>query len=340
MTEHTTVGIDLAKSVFYVVVLGAHGQVTQRKKLRRNQVLRFVAQLPAESVIAMEACGSAHHWGREIQALGYTARLLPPQHVKGYLRGQKNDYNDALAIAEACRHGAVRAVVIKRVEQQDAQAVIRIRQQLSGQRTALINQVRGLLAERGIIVSQGVSAFRRQVPELLAQESALSPRFKVLLARQYEQFLWLDSELGWYTEQLKQQAKTDETCRRLQTLPGVGPIVSTVVQGWMGDGQQFRRGRDAAAALGLVPRQHSSGGKPKLLGITKRGDSYVRSQVVHGARAVVRHAAGKDDSLSRWINRLVARRGHNKAVVALANKLVRMAWVIVTRNENYCPEPV
>ncbi len=336
MAKHTTVGIDLAKSVFFVVVLNAQGKPFQRKKLRRGQLLRFIAQLPAEAVIAMEACGGAHHWAREIRALGYEVQLLPAQHVKGYLRGQKNDYNDAGAIAEACYHGAIRPVPIKSIEQQDAQALQRIRRRLVEERTRLVNQMRGQLAEYGVVLPRGVSALRRRVPQLLEDgASPLSPPFRELLARQYRHLLMLEEELAWYTRQLTAQSRQDEVCQRLQALPAFGPLVSSAFKAWVGDGQQFRRGREASAALGIVPRQYSTGGKTVLLGITKRGDSYVRSLVIHGARAVVARAASKDDPLSRWINELVARRGHNKAVVALANKLVRIAWVIVARGECY-----
>lgn len=340
MAKDTTVGIDLAKTVFYVVIQGPSGTEKQRKRLRRSQLLKFMTQL-APCTVAMEACGGAHHWAREFEQLGHHVELLPPQHVKGYLRGQKNDYNDARAIAEACYHGAIRTVRIKSVEQQDEQALQRMRRSLEGERTRLVNQQRGLLAEYGVVISRGVAAFRREVPRLLEDgEAPLTERFRALLARQYRRLLALEEELAWYDAQLRQQVKTDDVCRRLVELPGFGPVVSTAFKSWIGDGQQFRRGRDASAALGIVPRQHSSGGKNVLLGISKRGDSYVRSLVIHGARSVVLRARHKDDPLSRWINELVARRGFNKAVVALANKLVRMAWVIVARQESYCPRPV
>ena len=240
---------------------------------------------------------------------------------------------------EAAHHGAIRAVAIKGIEQQDTQSFHRIRRQLVGEQTRLANQIRGLLAEYGIVMRRGVSVVRREIPELLGDaDNGLSERFRTLLFRQYQRFLGIDEELSWYKDQLTIEVKTDDTCRRLSDVPGFGPVVSSAFKSWIGDGKQFRRGRDASAALGVVPRQHSTGGKDLLLGISKRGDSYVRSLVIHGARSVVTHAKLKTDPLSRWINHLVATRGFNKAVVALANKLIRIAWVVVARGENYRPQ--
>jgi transposase len=337
MNKVTTLGIDLAKQLFFVIALGADGKRLWRKRLRRGQLLDAIAQLePCQ--IAMEACAGAHYWAREFERQGHEVKLLPPQHVKGYLRGQKNDYNDAQAIAEACQHGAIRPVQIKAVEQQDEQALHRIRRQLVSERTRLINQTRGLLAEYGIVLAQSEGVFRRSLPELLSGEDRrLSVRFRSLLQRQYDRLLELDKELAWYEEELKRQLKEDEVCRRLNQLPAFGPVVSSGVKSWLGDGSQFQRGRDAAAALGIVPRQHSTGGKERLLGITKRGDKYVRTLLIHGARSAAIAAKKKDDPLSQWINGLIARRGFNKAVVALANKLIRIAWVIVARGEDYQP---
>lgn len=338
--KDTTIGLDLAKNTFYLIVLDPKGNILRRKKLSRGQVLRyFVQQSPC--TVAMEACRSANYWGRQLREMGHHVVLLPAQHVKAYLRGQKNDYNDARAIAEAALHGSIRPARIKSVEQQDEQAFHRLRQQNSGELTRMANQMRGLLEEYGIAVAQGISALRRAIPEILEDaENGLTERFRHLLNRQYHRFLALEEELSWFDKQLKKEAKEDDVSRRLCELPGFGPVVSSVFKSWLGDGKQFKRGRDASAALGIVPRQHSTGGKDRLLGISKRGDSYVRCQVIHGARAVVMRAPKKTDSLSLWINSVVARRGFNKAVVALANKLVRMAWVIVARQERYQPSYV
>lgn len=337
MTKLTTIGIDLAKNVFAVVALNPSGKEIWRKTLRRKRLLSFLAQ-QHDGLVALEACGSAHYWARQIQHLGHEVVLLPPQHVKGYQRGQKNDYNDARAIAEACRHGAIRPVRVKTLEQQDEQAFQSIRRSLDKDRTRLSNQLRGLLGEYGIAIAQGVATLRRELPGILeAADNGLTERMRQLIHRQYQRLLAVDEELAWYNRQLETQARRDEACQRLTALPGFGPVVASALKHWMGDGQQFGRGRDASAALGVVPRQHSSGGKAVLLGITKRGDAYVRSLVIHGARAVVARVDQKTDPLSRWIQRLKAARGFNKAAVALANKMVRIAWVIITRGERYRP---
>ncbi len=336
MKQHTVIGLDLAKQSFALVELKANGKDGWRKTLKRPQVLQFLAkQMPC--TVAMEACAGAHYWGRQIEALGHEVKLLPPQHVKANLRGQKNDYNDAWAIAEACFYGRVRSVSVKSVAQQEQQLLSQQRRQLIRERVRMGNQIRALLTEYGVVLAKGAAALR-QLPDILEDgENELGPVARAILQRQYLRWQALREELAWYDSELKVRARQDDTCRRLTELPGFGPIVSSVFQAWLGDGKQFKRGRDASAALGLVPRQHSTGGREVLLGITKRGDRYVRATVVHGARSVVRLAEKKSDPLSRWICRLVETRGHNKAVVALANKLVRMAWVIVAKGETYQP---
>jgi transposase len=230
----------------------------------------------------------------------------------------------------------MRFVAVKTVEQQDVQALHRLRAARVGERTALCNQMRGLLAEYGIVLPQGVSAVRKRIPELLEEaENALSDFFRSLLADCYRQLKEIDAHIDFYTQELKRHAQHNEAVRRLQTAPGFGPIVGSVFHAFVGNGQAFRKGRDVSAALGLVPRQHSSGGKTVLLGISKRGDRYLRSLLVHGARSVVRLAVGKDDRLSRWINKLRSTRGYNKAAVALANKMARIGWAILSQNSVY-----
>ena len=337
MNKTTTIGIDLAKTVFALVAIGSSGQELWRKTLRRNQVLPFLAN-QHKAHIALEACGSSHHWARHIRALGHEVVLLPAQHVKGYLRGQKNDDNDARAIAQARLHGAIRPVPIKSVAQQDVQVLLGIRRGLSRDRTGLANQIRGHLAEYGLIIAKGLAPLRAALPALIdARDTGLTERFRALLRRQYDRLLALDAELTWYDQQLQVQARQDEVCQRLSALPGIGVINAVALTSWVGDGKQFSCGRDASAALGLVPRHYGTGGKVVLSGMTKRGDSYLRSLVVHGARSVVSRSAGKSDDLSRWIERVKARRGFNKAVVALANKRVRMAWVLIAKGEHYQP---
>lgn len=337
MEKRKTVGIDLAKNSFYFVVLNEHGKRVVRKKLNRRQILPYLVNHES-CVVAMEACSSAHYWGREIQKLGHEVQLLPPQHVKGYLRGQKNDYNDAQAIAEASQHGAIRSVAIKTIEQQDEQSILHMRRLLNVERTRLINHIRGLLGEYGIVVIKSAAAIRKEIPLILEDaDNPLTDIFRKFIHRQYLRLLDIEEELKLYQHYVESTVKTDDTCQRLISMPGIGPIVSISLKAWMGDGQQFKRGRDASAALGLVPRQHSTGGKTVLLGISKRGNSHLRSLVVNGARAVVTHAKNKKDKLSIWINRLVEKRGFNRAVIAFSNKMIRMAWALVTKKQEYIP---
>ena len=335
--NNTVLGLDLAKTIFHVVELAMGGKVLRRRKFSRQKLKQHMANL-SPTTLAMEACASAHYWGRLFTRMGHQVLLFPPQHVKGYVRKQKNDYNDAQAIAEACLHGAIRAVPIKSVVEQDEQALHRIRQQRVGEQTRLANQIRGLLGEYGIVIPQGVNQVFKAVPRLLEDaDNELSGAFRALLNREYQHLLSVRDDLQWCNEQLQQETRQDPVCQRLMALPGFGPVVSSAVKSWMGSGLQFQKGRHASAALGLVPRQHTSGDKVRLMGITKCGDKYTRSLLVNGARSVVSHAKHKSDPLSRWINRLVEDRGFNKAVVALANKLIRIAWVIVARKAHYQP---
>lgn len=274
--------------------------------------------------------------GRELTRLGHQVSLLPTQHVKAYVQGNKNDYNDAIAIAEASNRPRIHAVPLKTLEQQDQQAIQRMRKQAVADRTALCNQTRGLLAEYGLVLPQGVTQLRKRLPDLLEDASnGLSALFRQLLRQRYEQLVELDGHIEFYTGQLVQQAQQSEAIQQLQTIPGFGPVVASAYHTYVGDGQTFACGRDVSASLGLVPRQHSTGGKTVLLGISKRGDQELRGLLVHGARSVVRIAHKKQDQLSRWVCRLVERRGINKATVALANKLARIAWAVSTQNKPY-----
>ncbi len=335
MSKITTIGLDLAKNVFHVVCCDEHGKVVKKKMLKRSQVLEYFANL-STGLVGMEACASAHHWARELGALGHQVKLIPPQYVKPYVRGNKNDYNDALAIAAAVIRPEMRFVSVKTREQQDLQALHRLRERRLQERTALCNQLRGLLAEYGLILPKGVNILRRRLPELLEDgENGLSDLFRRLLAQSYRQLQELDGAIDFYTQEMKRPSQQDEACRRLQTIPGYGPIVASVFHSVVGNGEAYRRGRDVSASLGLVPRQHSSGGKEVLLGISKRGDRYLRSLLVHGARSVVIRAAKKDDRLSCWINKVKAERGFNKAVVALANKMARIGWAVLVNKTVY-----
>jgi transposase len=331
----TTVGLDLAKTVFHVVCFDEHSKEVQKRMLQRKQVRLFFTQLQPCKV-AMEACAGSNYWGRELKALGHEVMLIPAQHVKPYLRGNKNDFNDARAIAEASSRPSMPNVAIKTTEQQDIQATHRMRSQCVRDRTALCNSIRGLLGEYGIVLPKGVSVLRKSIHGLLEDaENGLSLHFRHLLARRYEQLIEADGHIDFFTHELEVQSKQDDACQRLQEIPGYGPIISSAFYSVVGDGGAYKRGRDVAASIGLVPRQHSSGGKDVLLGISKKGDVYLRSLLVHGARAVVTQAGKKKDRLSLWINRIVAERGWNRAVVATANKMARIGWAVLSHNSHY-----
>lgn len=335
MTKHTVIGLDLAKNSNALVAYSAAGKELWRKTYSRAKMLEKLAQQEL-CIVVMEACSGAHFVAQRVQQMGHTAVLYPPKHVKSYQRGQKNDYNDARALVEAHQHGHLRPVPIKTVAQQDNALILLQRKQLKEEQVRQGNQIRALLAERGITLPKGVSALKAGLPLILEDaENGLTEVVRHVLAQAYERYLAVIKEQAWYDQNLKSQAQTNEVCQRLCDAPGMGPIVANELLSWMGDGQQFKRGRDASAALGLVPRQYSTGGREVLLGITKRGNRHVRSQVINGAQAVLRCAAKKEDALSRWVMRIKAKHGHNKAVVALANKLVRIAWVIIARGERY-----
>ena len=337
MNEITTIGLDLAKNVFQVVCCDKNGKIVKKKMLKRFQMLSYFANLPA-CLVGTEACGSAHHWARELSKLGHQVKLIPPQYVKPYVRGNKNDYNDALAIAEAVVNPEMRFVAVKTPEQQDVQAVYRLRERRIADRTALCNQLRGLLAEYGLILTKGVNVVRKRLPELMEDaENGLSDRFRRLLAQSYRELRELDEHIDFYTQEMVRESQQSEACQRLQTIPGYGPIVASVFHSVVGSGEAYRRGRDVSASIGLVPRQHTTGGKVVLLNISKRGDRYLRSLLVHGARAVVIQAVKKDDRLSRWINKVRAERGYNKATVALANKMARIGWAVLAHKSVYQP---
>jgi len=264
--------------------------------------------------------------------------LIAPQHVKPFLRGNKNDYNDARAIIEAATRPGMPTVEVKTTTAQDLQAIHRLRSQCIKNRTALANSIRGLLSEYGIVIPQRIQNLRKHLPPIMEDAAnELSDIFRELLRSSYDQLVELDERVLFYTKKLEHLAKQDDACQRLQTIPGFGPIVSSAYRITMGSGQQFSKGRQASAFLGIVPRQHSTGGKTVLLGISKRGDCYLRAQLIHGARSVVIQAAKKKDPLSRWINRIRQDRGWNKAVVATANKIARIAWAVLRYGSTYDP---
>ena len=337
MNKITTVGLDTAKSVFHVIGLNRAGKVVERKQLRRGKLLAYFANLPA-TVIGLEACGGSHYWGRELERLGHRVRLMPARDTRALVRTQKNDYHDALAIAEAVRRPAQRFVALKTPAEQDLQALHRLRRGAIRERTALSNRLRGLLAEHGIVMPKGLASLRRRVPELLEDAAnGLSGLLRELLAEALAQLQRLDAWISGFDVRIRRQVSADAQAQRLLTVPGFGPVVASVWRARIGDGRQFGRGREAAAAIGLVPRQATTGGRPRLLGITKTGDSELRSLLIHGARSVIIHAHKKDDALSRWVCQLQARRGTHKATVALANKMARIAWAISAREIPFEP---
>jgi transposase len=331
----SVLGIDLAKQVFHLVGMDAHGTMLVRKRLYRAQMMAFIAQLPP-TLIGMEACGGAHYWARRFREHGHEVRLMAPQFVTPYRKANKNDMRDAEAIAEAMTRPTMRFVPVKSVAQQDLQALHRVRERLMKARTALINETRGLLHEYGIIVPQGAATFRQHVLEKLTTEDAkLTPHSLELFRQLLEELAALEARVATYDAQLAQVAQTHPVCQRLMTIPGLGELTATALVAAVSDATQFKNGRQFAAWLGLVPRQHSTGGKSRLLGISKHGDSYLRKLLVHGARSCLRWVGRKRDRRSQWAQSLMERRGWNKAAVALANKNARVAWALMGTEQVY-----
>ena len=338
MAHVSVLGIDLAKQIFHIVGMDDRGTVVLRKRCPRGTLRSFIAQLPPV-VIGMEACGGAHYWARRFREHGHTVKLMAPQFVKPYVKSNKHDMADAEAIGEAVTRPTMRFVPIKEVAQQDLQALHRIRERLVKARTALINEMRGLLGEYGIVFPKGIAQFRQALLSTLAQEQAkLTELGRNVFRQLHEEWLALEQRLAYYNEQLAAICQADPACQRLLTIPGVGPLTATALVAAVSDATHFKNGRQFAAWLGLVPRQHSTGGKPRLLGISKRGDIYLRKLFVHGARATIRWIGLKNDRRSLWLRALMQRRGTNRAVVALANKNARIAWVLLATAQVYTPE--
>lgn len=329
------IGMDIAKNVFQLHGVGSFEQIVLKKKLKRADVLAYFRTL-AVCQIGMEACGGAHHWARSLIAMGHSVLLMAPQFVKPYVKTNKNDAADAEAICEAMSRPGMRFVPVKTVEQQDIQALHRVRSELVKQRTAKGNQIRGLLAEYGLVVQKRIECLRVALPELLEDaDNGLTCEFRALLDGLRLDLVGLDERVGQLDRQIVQMCRASVAAKRLQEIPGIGPVTASALIAAVGDGSGFKRGRDMAAFLGLVPRQHSSGGKEKLLGISKRGDSYLRTLLIHGARSVQRVSVNKTDPSSRWLNAVSARRHKNIAAVALANKTARMAWAVLSKGQAY-----
>jgi len=333
--NNSVIGLDIAKHIFHLFTQGTDGKMI-KKKLKRSELLMYFANYPV-SIIGLEACGSAHHWARELTKLGHEVILLNARYVKSFVVGNKNDFNDAAAIYDAVTRPNKRVVAIKTVAQQDIQLVHNIRKELVDKRTALVNQTRGLLSERGIIINKGITQIRQQLPLILEDaENGLTTLSRELFAEQYEKLKALDDEIKTQDQRINRLCNANELSKRFLAVPGVGPVTATIVAADIGDsGKGYESSRDYAASLGVVPRQHSSGDKQVYLGISKRGNRYIRTLLIHGARSVLKNCTKKTDKLSLWLQALVARRGFNKAAVALANKNARILWAMANKNKAY-----
>lgn len=335
MVKAATIGLDIAKQVFQVHGADRTGRGVLRRKLRRNEMVRFFSELPP-CLIGIEASGSAHYWARVLGELGHTVRLMAPQFVKPYVKSQKNDANDAEAICEAVARPSMRFVPQKSIEQQDLQCLHRVRSRLVACRTQLINQIRGLLAEYGIILPQHPGQVRNGLPRVLEDaRNQLTGFGRELFQSLYEELAELDTKIGDADHRIQIAFQNHPDCRRIAAVEGVGPLIATAVVAAISNGHAFTNGRQFSAWLGLVPRQNSSGGKSRLLGISKRGDPYLRTLLIHGARSVVYRAKAKTDQRSLWIIDKQQRLGTTKACVAVANKNARIIWSLMAREQEY-----
>ena len=330
-----TLGVDLAKNVFQLHGVDGKGAVVLRKRLSRKEFLPYIAQL-LPCLIIVEACGSAHYWCRQFEKLGHQTKMISPQFVRPYVKYHKNDPNDAAAIVEAGTRPQMNFVPKKSIEQQDIQSLHRVRSRLVRQRTALVNQIRGLLAEHGLVIPKRINFVRKQLVDILEDaENELTVLARQLFFDLREELRELDKKIEYYEEQLKQLFLNNAICQRLATIPGIGMLTATAVLATVGDVGVFKNGRHFAAYLGLIPRQHSSGDRQQLLGISKRGDVYLRTLLVHGARSVLRVSGKKTDRTSLWVMDLKARKNENVACVALANKNARTIWALLSTQKDY-----
>lgn len=334
MGNITLLAVDIAKNVFQLQGRDKMGKVVLKKRLKRDQLMPFIANLPSCTIV-MEACGSAHYWARKFKD-SHHVKLISPQHVTPFRKGQKNDQNDAEAIAEAASRPTMVYVPLKSVECQDIQSIHRMRQLHIKQQTMLVNQIRGLLAEYGVVVPEGIHCLRKRLHPIIQDAgNELTDFMRKELANLYESLLTFKKQIEHYDKQIKQIALNSPVCRELMKLRGVGEKIATIMVADLGDAKAYQKGRQYAANLGLVPKQHSSGDKQRLGNISKRGDSYVRQMLIHGARSALKHVKNKDDKLSIWLKRIQAKGGTNKAAVALANKNARVIWAIVANQSSF-----
>lgn len=333
----TTLGIDLAKNIFQLHGVDKNGCVTFRKALSRSKFPAFTAQL-SPCLIGIEACGGSHYWARMLRKQGHEVKIMAAKFIKPYIKSNKNDRNDAEAICEAVGRPSMRFVPQKTVYQQDIQSLHRIRHRLVRYRTSLCNQIRGLLGEYGIVLPRNIQNVRNRLLPIIEDEGNTDKL--TIMARDFFQFLYkelvnIDKQIKEYDVWIERIFQSSEVCRRLSQVEGVGPLTATAFVSSCGEPEVFKNGRECSAWLGLVPRQKSSGGKSRLLGISKRGNSYLRCLLIHGARSVIRRAGKKKDCRSRWVCAVEARRGTNKAIVALANKNVRIMWSLLVSQGEY-----
>lgn len=330
-----TLAIDLAKDVFYLSGVDKKEKLILKKKLYRDEVLPFIKNLNSCTIV-IEACGGANYWSRQFHNLGHTVKLISPQFVKPFVKTNKNDFNDTQGILDANSRPNMRYVSPKNLEQQDIQSLHRVRERYIVNRTALANQIRGLLMEYGVVIPKGIDHVRRQLPQLLeATKTELTITMKELISDLYDELCHLDECIKKYDKKLKKIFNENEICQRLSSIEGMGVISTTALVASVGDPNVFRNGRQMSAWIGVVPKQYSSGNQERLLGISKRGDIYLRKVMIHGARSVVYRAKHKTDKRSHWINSVRHRRGTNKACVALVNKNIRIAWALMMKEEVY-----
>jgi transposase len=332
-----SVGIDLGKTIFHLVALGDHGKVLLKKKFTQKQLITFTANLPT-SLIGMGACSGAHFLGRALRAQGHDVKLIPAQFVKPFVMSNKNDFLDAEAIAEAVDRHNMRFVPIKTDDQLDLQALHRVRERLMIRRTSVINQIRSFLLERGIVFAKSPIRLREAIPEVLEKANEnLTPRMRNLVSffGNLDVSTVLELQIADLNDEVERIASSDAACVRLRQIPGVGPLVATAIVASIGNGAAFRKGREFAAWMGLVPKQHSTGGKAKLYGISKRGNRYLRKILIHGARAVVLRSKRERIAMGAWMTALEARVPKNVLIVAMANKLARITWAVLSTGQDY-----
>jgi transposase len=330
-----TIGIDLGKTVFHLVGLNLLGEVVIRKKCSRTQLLQLTSNVQVD-LIGMEACAGAHFLARALREQGHEVRIIPAQYVKPYVKTNKSDFIDAEAIAEAVGRSTMRFVPIKTDEQLDMQSLHRVRERWVVRRTAVVNQIRGLLLERGITIRQGRRHLEAALPEILEDATVrLSGALRMLIFQLKHELEELANFIGEADGIMEQTSREDESCRRLLTIPGIGPVTATALIAAIGNGAAFRKGREFSAWVGMVPRESSTGGKQKLLGISKRGNPYLRKLFIQGARTVMMRASKQSPGLRTWIENIAQRKHHHVAAVALANKMARIAWVVLARGEAY-----